>query len=99
MLGKDQDPFGELSNVIYQVPCSCGHANIGKTKTAHKTRMKEHKVATRRVSWRNQTIADDARNDHHQVDWDKITVLDEMANNTTLLIKKPSTYASWTWIH
>ena len=48
MLGKDQDPFGKMSNVIYQVPCSCGHANTRETKTAHKIWMNEHKVATRR---------------------------------------------------
>ena len=52
--------------------------------------MKEHKVATRRGDMEKSAIAKCAWNHHHQVDWDKIKVLDKVANIITLLIKKPS---------
>lgn len=36
---KDQDPLGKKSNVVYQVPCSCGCMYIGETKRALKVRI------------------------------------------------------------
>ena len=82
---KDQDPLEKKSNVVYQVPCSCGRVYIGETKRALETRIKEHKAATRRGEL---AIAEHAWNHHHQVEWDEIKALDEAANNTTLLIKE-----------
>ena len=69
---KDQDPLKKKSNVIYQAPCSCGCVYIGETKTALETRMKEHKVATRRGELEKSAIAEHAWNHHHQVEWDEI---------------------------
>ena len=54
---------------------------------------------TRRGDLEKSAIAECAWNHHHQVDWDKIKVLDKVANIITLLIKKPSTSASGTRIH
>ena len=48
--------------------------------------MKEHKAATR--SGELEKSAEHAWNHHHQIEWDEIKVLDEAANNTTLLIKE-----------
>ena len=79
---KDQDPLEKKFNVVYQVPCSCGHVYIGETKRALETRMKEHKAATRRGELEKSAIAEHAWNHHHQVEWDEIKVLDEAANNT-----------------
>ena len=52
--------------------------------------MKEHKAATRRGELEKLAIAEHgiAWNHHNQVEWDEIKVLDEAANNTTLLIKE-----------
>ena len=85
---KDQDPLEKKSNIVYQVPCSCGRVYIGETKRALETRMKEHKAATRRGELEKSAITEHAWNYHHQVEWDEIKVLDEAANNTTLLIKE-----------
>ena len=85
---KDQDPLEKKSNVVYQVPCSCGRVYIGETKRALETRMKEHKAATRRGELEKSAITEHAWKHHHQVEWDEIKVLDEAANNTTLLIKE-----------
>lgn len=85
---KDQDPLEKKSNVVYQVPCSCGRVYIGETKRALETRIKEHKAATRRGELEKSAIAEHALNHHHQVGWDEFKVLDEGANNTTLLIKE-----------
>ena len=84
---KDRDPL-EKSNVVYQVPCSCGRVYIGETKRALETHIKEHKAATRRGELEKSAIAEHAWSHHHQVLWDEIKVLDQAANTTTLLIKE-----------
>ena len=96
---KDQDPLQRKSNVTCQVPCSCGYVYIGQKKRAHKTRMKEHKVATRRGDMEKSAIAKCAWNHHHQVDWDKIKMLDKVAISPHYSSKKPLISASQTWIH
>jgi len=50
--------------------------------------MIEHKVATRRGDLEKSSIAECAWNHHHKIDWDKIEVLDKVANIITLLIKE-----------
>ena len=50
--------------------------------------MKEHKVVTRSGELEKSAIAEHAWNHHNWVEWDEIKVLDEAANNTTLLIKE-----------
>ena len=40
------------------------------------------------MSWKNQTIVGDGWNNHCQVNWNKIKMLDEVVTNTTLLIKE-----------
>ena len=45
-------------------------------------------VATRRGDLEKSAIAEHAWNHHHQVVWDKIKVLDKVANIITLLIKE-----------
>ena len=48
---KDKLPMGKLSNVVYQVPCTCGKIYIGETVRRLDTRLKEHKDA---CIWTNQ---------------------------------------------
>jgi len=85
---KDRDPLERRSNVIYQVPCSCGRVYIGETKRALETRIKEHKAATRRGETTKSAIAEHAWKEHHVILWDETKVLDQAKNNTTLLIKE-----------
>ena len=82
---KDRDPLERRSNVIYQVPCSCGRVYIGETKRALETRIKEHKAATRRGETTKSAIAEHAWKEHHVILWDETK---EAKNNTTLLIKE-----------
>ena len=84
----DQNSLEKKSNVVYQVPCSYGRVDIGETKRALQTRMKEHKAATRRGELEKSAIAEHVWIHHHQVEWDEIKVLDEAANTTILLIKE-----------
>ena len=63
-------------------------ATIVSSKRALETRVKEHKAAIRREEMEKSAIAEHACNYHHQMAWDEIKVLDEAANNTTLLIKE-----------
>ena len=87
---KDQDSLEKKSNVVYQVPCSCGHVYIGETKRALQTRIKEHKVATRRGELEKSAITEHAWKHHHKVEWDEIKVLDEAANTTMPTANKRS---------
>ena len=50
--------------------------------------MKEPKAATRRGEPEKSAIAEHAWIHHHPILWDETKVLDEAANNTTLLINK-----------
>ena len=81
-------PLEKKSGVVYQIPCSCGQVYIGETKRALETRMKEYKAATRRGEPEKSAIAGHAWTHHHPILWDETKVLDEAANNTTLLIKE-----------
>ena len=40
---KDPLPAEKQSNVVYEVPCTCGKVYIGETKRRLGTRLKEHK--------------------------------------------------------
>jgi hypothetical protein len=59
-----------------------------KPRQTLETRVKEHKAATRRGEIEKSAFAEHAWNYHHQMAWDEMKVLDEVANNTTLLIKE-----------
>ena len=85
---KDRDPLEKKSNVVYQVPCTCGRVYIGETKRALEVRIKEHQAATRRGELEKSAIAKHAWNHHHQILWDDTKVLDEATNNSTLLLKE-----------
>ena len=39
---KDPLPIDRQSNVVYEVPCTCGKVYIGETKGRLGTRLKEH---------------------------------------------------------
>ena len=85
---KDQDPLEKKSEVVYQIPCSCGHVYIGETKRALDTRIKEHRAATRRGETEKSAIAEHAWGQQHPILWEETSVLDQAKNNTTLLIKE-----------
>ena len=50
ILTKVKDPLQttKQSNVVYEVPCTCGKVYIGETKRRLETRLKEHKDASTR---------------------------------------------------
>ena len=62
---KDPLPTIKQSNVIYEVPCTCGKVYIGETKRRLETRLKEHKGACMRCLTDKTAIAEHAwANDH-----------------------------------
>ena len=85
---NDRDPLKGKSDIIYQVPCSWGHFCIEKTRRAHSTSLREHKSATRSGELEKSDHCEGCWNCLHWDYWDNVKVLDEVANNTTLLIKE-----------
>ena len=61
---------------------------IGATKRCLGTRLKEHQAATRQGETEKSAIAEHAWNHNHTPQWDETRILDQAADNTTLLIKE-----------
>ena len=55
---KDPLPIDKQSNVVYEVPCTCGKVYIGETKRRLGTRIKEHKDACVRYHIDKSAIAE-----------------------------------------
>lgn len=77
---EDQYLLVKKSNVIYQVPCSCGPVYIDEMKRVLEIRIKEHKTATRRGELEKQNMPVTTTTCFGVWVW--------MQNTTTLLIKE-----------
>ena len=55
-----QLPTSMQSNVVYQIPCSCGRVYVGETVRRLETRMKEHLEACKRGECSKSAVAEHA---------------------------------------
>ena len=85
---KDKLPTGLQSNVIYQIPCTCGKSSIGETPRRLETRLKEHKDACRKQLLEKSAIAEHAWNDHCPIKWEEATVVDHARGYRDLQFKE-----------
>ena len=67
---KDKLPMGKLSNVVYQVPCTCGKIYIGETVRRLDTRLKEHKDACICGQLDKSATAEHAWSEDHPILWE-----------------------------
>ena len=85
---KDKLPMGKLSNVVYQVPCTCGKVYIGETVRRLDTRLKEHKDACICGQLDKSAIAEHAWSEHHPILWESTKVIDRANRQDTLRLKE-----------
>ena len=57
---KDPLPIEKQSNIVYEVPCTCGKVYIGETKRRLGTRLQEHKDACAKCLTNKSAIAEHA---------------------------------------
>ena len=84
---KDPLPTTKQSNVVYEVPCTCGKVYIGETKRWLEKRLKEHKDACTRCLTDKSAIAEHAWANDHPINWAKTKIL-HRANRTIELVMK-----------
>lgn len=90
---KDRLPHALCSNVVYQVPCSCGRQYIRETVRRLETRIKEHPDACRKCELEKSVITENAWNDHHSILWKEALVMKEEERTT---LERGTTYPSHT---
>ena len=83
----DPLPTTKQSNVVYEVPCTCGKVYIGETKRRLETRLKEHKDACTRYLTDKSAIAEHAWANDHPINWAETKIL-QRANRTMELVMK-----------
>ena len=92
---KDPLPTTKQSNVVYEVPSTCGKVYIGETKRRLETRLKENKDACTRCLTDKSAIAEHAWANNHPINWANTKIL-QRANRTMELVMKEALSISTT---
>ena len=85
---KDPLPIDKQSNVVYEVPCTCGKVYIGETKRRLGTRIKEHKDACVKCLTDKSAIAEHAWTNDHPINWAGTKVLQRASRTMELVLKE-----------
>lgn len=85
---KDPLPVTKQSNVVYEVPCTCGKVYIGETKRRLETRLKEHKDACAKCLTDKSAIAEHAWTNDHPINWAETKVLQRASRTMELVMKE-----------
>ena len=85
---KDPLPIDKQSNVVYEVPCTCGKVYIGETKRRLETRIKEHKDACVKCLTDKSAIAEHAWTNDHPINWAGTKVLQRASRTMELVLKE-----------
>ena len=90
LLTKAKDPplIDKQSNVVYEVPCTCGKVYIGETKRRLEIRIKEHKDACMKCLMDKSAIAEHARMNDHPIYWAGTKVLQRASRTMELVLKE-----------
>ena len=85
---KDALSMEKMSNVVYQVPCSCSKDYVGETVRRLETRMKEHWDACQKGALEKPALAEHALETHHPIKWEETAVNDQAKTPKELLLKE-----------
>ena len=85
---KDSLATSKPSNVVYEVPCTCGKVYTGETKCRLETRLKEHKDACTKCLPNKFTIAEHAWANDHPITWDEMKILQRARRIMELVMKE-----------
>ena len=75
---KLKDPINptKMLNVVYSVPSSvCPAVLAGQTSRQLSTRLQGRKCAVETADFNAPVVAEHAWDEHHQIDWDKATIV------------------------
>ena len=81
---KDPLPIEKQTNVVYEIPCTCGKVYIGETKKRLGTRLKDACV---RCQTDKTVIAEHAWAEDHPINWSGTKIL-QHASHTMELVKE-----------
>nr|VZI44764.1 unnamed protein product [Spirometra erinaceieuropaei] len=88
MRPKDPIPKQEMSVVVYRLQCSCGSCNyVGETGRRLQTRMREHKLAVRRLDPKSE-IATHAAQMGHIFNFDAVEIVGRGADHTARQVQE-----------
>ena len=85
---KDPLPIEKQSNVVYEIPCTCGKVYIGETKRHLGTRLKEHKDACVKCQTDKSAIAEHAWAEDHPINWSGTKILQRASHTMELVMKE-----------
>ena len=85
---KDTLPAEKQSEVVYQIPCSCGKTYVGETTMRLETRMKEHQDACCSGMLEKSAVAEHAWEHHHPIRWQDTRVVDRARRPKELHLKE-----------
>ncbi|BHF61781.1 hypothetical protein SprV_0100475700 [Sparganum proliferum] len=81
-------PINQKSGVIYQIDCSCGHANyVGETGKQVRTRLHEHELAVRRKD-KLSLVAAHASSSGHGFDFQCVRILGQSDDRVDRLLQE-----------
>ena len=87
MRPKDRIAKGELTGVVYQVPCAgCPATYVRQMNKRLNQQLSEHRWAVESGGAVTSALAEHAWGAHHPVDWDKVRVLDHQPHHHQRLI-------------
>ena len=77
----------QKTDIIYQIPCSCGEVFIGETGKTINEKVKEHKRSVCRMDT-NNSIAVYVMNTSHDIAWDQATIITQETHRLKRKIKE-----------
>lgn len=72
---KDSTPKSHQSNLVYSIPCSCGHTYLGQTMQLLKDRIYQHKYNISIKNNNHSALCDHAITDSHTPLWDEVKIV------------------------
>ena len=90
LLTKAKDPLliDKQSNIVYEVPCTCGKMYIGQTKRRLETRIEEHKNACMKCLTDKSVIAKHAWTNDYPINLAGTKILQPASRTMELVLKE-----------
>jgi hypothetical protein len=87
--GKWKEPFEKNKDIVYAIGCkTCKMHYIGETSQRLEERRKQHQSDVRRMETKNGISHHRICNPDHEIEWDKVRILESERNWTSRKIKE-----------
>ena len=85
---NDPLPIDKQSNVVYEVPCTCGKVYIGETKLRLEMTIEDHKDAYMKCPTDKSALAEHAWTNDHPINWPGTKDLLRASRTMELVLKE-----------